>query len=934
MRIPSPPRHLTGEMLAKELLDAPKDSGRSGSVYADEYLAHLCPPDLDEHQRRQFFCILDLRRLKYSADEVFTKKDWKMNVMNFAKEFEKNRSLIMLRYGLYEFKTVRASEAVKREWKQKHNIPDSDDESDLAPAIRANVGSKRKAEDDLKSTDTALTSSSSSGNKRARVPDPPAPAPVKQKRKAEAVGEPDENQPAKLLKPDATPQKTPSATKSVFESIVNKTATSTTPIKSPVKSSNLFAPDAAPKQPNGKPGWSVLDATSKPLAAATNIFSHLSDTSKGSPHDDADAESETDSGDGEPESEVQEASPSEEPSGDTSGDAPTPQFGMAKTPATLNGTSSASSDAGEGGQGRSLFDRITRDSDGQPVRQLPSQEGRSPFAISPDKERSMSPAKDLPASAPANNTWNANTPIKFSSGGASLFQSATPKPGAISFGAPAVAKSESTTEPPAAAPMQNLFGGPSKKAEDPATKPDATPKTAPTQPMFGFPAKSTASTSATPSVLFGGSAAPASTVSSVFGSGASVFGQPKEKEEKKVAPTPTTTTPAGGLFGSTPAGPAAATSATSLFGNTAGTKATSTPSTGLFGAPPAASAAEATKPVFQSSTLFGNQTKKESPSQQATSLFGKAASAETPADKPPASNTFGQSNTTPSIFGATTQPSASAAEEPAAKKISFGGDAAKSASSTFGFGTSTTSADTAKPAAPESKPLFGTPNTAPETKSIFGAAGTSSIPQESKSLFGPTTGQSSTTTPMFGTAAAGPIFGSAATPATAPAPSNSIFSFGSTQPSSQPATTQPGGSGSIFGTGGSSSFTFSAGAPDATTINNPFAGGTSSAPSSFTFGSGGNNDSSQPNMFSFGGNATSVPSLSFGGPSDSSTQGSQSNMFAFGGSSSQPNGSSLFAHKPPSTTTSMFGGNLAPGGGGTSTGTSKQPRGDEGDPLH
>ncbi len=81
--------------------------------------------------------MLDLRRLKYAADEIFAKKDWKINILNFAKEYEKNRSLIMLRYGLYEFKTIRASEAVKKEWKQKHGIVDSDDEKEAVVAYQA-----------------------------------------------------------------------------------------------------------------------------------------------------------------------------------------------------------------------------------------------------------------------------------------------------------------------------------------------------------------------------------------------------------------------------------------------------------------------------------------------------------------------------------------------------------------------------------------------------------------------------------------------------------------------------------------------------------------------------------------------------------------------------------------------------------------------------
>ncbi|KAK3373541.1 hypothetical protein B0T24DRAFT_703293 [Lasiosphaeria ovina] len=393
MRIPSPPRHLTGEMLAKEV---PEDSGRTGSVYADEFLAHYCPPDLDDQQRRQFFCILDLRRLKYAANEVFAKKDWKINVMNFAKEYEKSRSLIMLRYGLYEFKTVRASESVKKEWKQKHGIPSSDDEAEQVPSFKANGGSKRKADDDLAPNDTALTASSSNGNKRTRAPEAP---PVFSKNKRKADGEPDENQPAKLLRPSttSTPQKTPSATKSVFESIANNaissTTASTTPAKSTAKNS-AFGSSAGPKLSNGNLGRSILETGSQAPSATSNIFSHLSDASKGSSGKDADSEGETSTNadeEEEEESELQGASPSDDQSAAASVEVSTPQFGTYTKPTVTDGTSNSSSDVGEApqAQGRSIFDRITRGSDGKPVRKLAPAEGNAQlFAPASNKERS------------------------------------------------------------------------------------------------------------------------------------------------------------------------------------------------------------------------------------------------------------------------------------------------------------------------------------------------------------------------------------------------------------------------------------------------------------------------------------------------------------------------------------------------------------------
>ncbi|KAH6630915.1 hypothetical protein B0J18DRAFT_363800 [Chaetomium sp. MPI-SDFR-AT-0129] len=437
MRISSPPLHLTGEYLAKEV---PEDPNRTGSVYADEYLAHYCPPDLDEHQRRQFFCILDLRRLKYAADEVFTKKDWKLNVLNFAKEYEKSRSLIMLRYGLYEFKTVRASEAVKKEWKQKHGIPDSEDE---ATTPRAKGATKRKASEELTpAADNPFAASVSGSNKRARAPDNAA----KNKRKAEA--QPEDSQPAKLQKPAAPP----SATKSVFESIANNAqSTSATPTKASGKS--VFASGAAAKP------ISAFGASS-----GGNIFGHLSDASKGSGNEDDDDDSATGS-EAEDEDEDNAGDESEEPRDTSQSDEPaesgadTPRFLNTHKPA-VNGMSSASSDAGESTQGRSIFDRITRGSDGQPIRKL-SPTDRNLFAAPSDNERSQQQSvsfNGVPSSGPVFNFGGASQPSS-----APIFSQNPPTAGSI-FGnslAPGGGTSTGTNSP-------FTFGGTSSLATTPA----------------------------------------------------------------------------------------------------------------------------------------------------------------------------------------------------------------------------------------------------------------------------------------------------------------------------------------------------------------------------------------------------------------------------------------------------------------------------------
>ncbi len=934
MRIPSPPRHLTGEMLAKEV---PDDPNRSGSVYADEFLAHYCPPDLDEHQRRQFFCILDLRRLKYAADEVFTKKDWKINILNFAKEYEKSRSLIMLRYGLYEFKTVRASEAVKKEWKQKHGIPDSDNESEVTPKMNG-TSSKRKAEEELTPSGiTPLAASVSGANKRPRAPEPS----VKTKRKADA--EPDEKHPAKLQKPAAPP----SATKSVFESIANNAQS--TPAKPAGKS--LFASGAGPK-PNGSLGMSVFGAAPKPAAAGGNIFGHLSDGSKGSGNEGADEDSETSSNADEDESEPQDVSQSDEPA--ASGGVSTPQFFTGAQKPTVNGASATSSEAGDSSQGRSIFDRITKGSDGQPVRKLSPEDGNL-FAAPAVKERSLSPTKELPAAAPANNTWNAGTPIKFAGAAAPAFGSAAPKASGtatIDFGASSFNKTPATSfDGPKETAPQNLFGAPAKKADDataPSTANGATPG------LFAFGAK-TADASASAAPPFGGLGAGASTSTPMFGGAVSKFGQPKEKDGAKDASAPAPST------------------------------------TSLFGAQPAA--ATAPNNLFQPSSLFGNQNNKADAAPAVQAPFGNLFSNQTtdaqPEKKTSQPASLFAANATPStnlLFGA-----AAPADEPAAKKFAFGATENKSGGSLFGSGASTPAAEPAEtkslfgaaapaaaPAA-ETKNLFGGATTTPatETKNLFGGAPATTATEtkslfaastapatQSKSLFGAAApapaqeakplfgGAAAESKPLFGGAAtepkplfggaateSKPLFGGAATeskplfgnaagaadakpaglfasaPAAAPA-TTSMFSFGATQTpaTSQPATSQPGAS--IFGTTGSSSFTFSAGPSDPSAIKNPFSSeGTYSAPSSFNFGSG----EPASTTFTFGGGST--PSISFGGAPDNNAQQTTSgSMFSFGGASQQPSSAPVFSQNPPAA--SIFGSSLAPGGG-TSTGTSK-----------
>jgi len=964
MRIPSPPRDLTGERLAKEI---PEDSNRVGSVYADEFLAHYCPPDFDDLQRRQFFCVLDLRRLKYAANEIFAKKDWKINILNFAKEYEKSRSLIMLRYGLYEFKTVKASEAVKKQWQKEHGIPDSDEENDAAAYKSASSQStlsrsKRKAEDELVPKETPLTASSSNLNKR-RVTEPEpetgtaTPAPAKNKRKADS--EPDENQPSKLQKA-APPSQKASATKSIFERIANGTPNDASPDKpSP---SPLFGA-AKPASTNG--GRSVLDQPSP--TPSSNIFGHLSDAASKASNDD-EGDSGSDGGDetasdadGEAEeSEAQDASQSDEPSVVASGGVSTPQFGAGSLfakKAAGEAPSVTSSEAGDNTKGRSLFDRITYGNDGKPLRAFGEV---TPQPSSPEKDKPASPPKDQ-SSAPVNNTWNTGTPIKFaptSSQPSAVFGSAPPKTGSSLFAQKPAASTSApaiTLEPP----TPSKEAEPSKEASKPAA-PAEQPKPAPS-PLFGA-APSAPASGASP---FGSGA---STPFGGFGSkpsgGASVFGQAKPAEEKST--TAPAAAPSPSVFGAKPAAaeeapkPAAA----SIFGanqaTSEGEKAT--PASTLFGVKPSTTEPETSKPAASPlfgakpatseetaksmSTVFGStpapsgsEPPKPASVFQSSNLFGNAAK---PAeDKPaatPASTLFGASTkpaetpAAPSVgfsFGATATPSTTA-EQPA--KPLFGAIPAQPTSIFSGLNASKPAED--KPATP----LFGatpTPSGTSTPKPLFGAAPTTqeAPKQQQGSIFANPFGGSSTpaageTTFKFGqtqSTVAAPSFGQSQT--TAPS-----ASFGGQQQDNTQSTAP------VFGGSTNSSFTFGVGGGEQTSFNNPFANGASSTPSSFNFG--GNTDTnanqSSATPFSFGaGNA--APAISFGAGSGASTPNSQSgnifgsganggnsfgSNFAFSGSQSQPNAGNIFAPQPPAAGTSIFAGGLAPVGG-TSTGTSK-----------
>lgn len=925
MRIASPPPELDGEELAKQVPDSPD---RVGSVYADEFLSHLVPAELDDLQRRQFLCVLDLRRLKYAASEIFAKKDWRVNIMNFAKEYEKSRSLIMLRYGLYEFKTVPASRELLKKWKQENNVPEEDEEMEEAEAPKANGTSnfrssvKRRAGDDLDMDST-------SANKRRVVSEREpltestaltsnagaTPFVKKTKRSAEHLDEADENQPSKKK----------SSTLSIFEDVANSSPArqAASPTKAPAKS--LFAqPPASSRQPNFGAGAKVSSA---------NIFGHLSEqNSPEGSDDDDDNDDQSEDAEAEDEDEEPESQPA------------APKAAASVAP-SLFGTKAPGSSTDSGSAGTGLFGRITKGGDGEPVRasgdSAPGLFGAKPPA-SPTKEGQ-------------DKTWNPNTPIKF--GGAAS------QPGASLFGATA-------TQP------SSIFASKPKDSAEPAFG-STTPK-ASAAPAFGTQIQDFAKETpkqAAPS-LFGQPSKSSDSSSGLFGNASSMpaFGASTPGQQKSDGKEASSTTPATGLFGQS------TTASTTPFGKPAETPATQAQPTSIFANlnKPATTTQESAPSLFgtanakPSGPLFG--AKSDEKTSSAPSLFGaqpsststlfgtKTSLGEEKKEESTTKRKKPDSDEAGAVFGSTSA-------EPASKKYSFGGGAPTPAASlppktaeaakgsteagavfgtgsqdggkTYSFGSAASStpalasskpADTPAPAslfgnpAPQAEPAKTQPsifaNTpAPSTGFTFGGA--SSTP--STNLFGTASGNGATNNTT--NQQSGFSFGSTGTPAPAPATGSFTFNAGGDQGSFK----NPFSGGDSAGV----SFDFGATPAQSQSASTPFQFGNSAAPaapasSSFTFGGDSQPATNGPSSssFTFGGapqpaNAAPVPSSNmFGGAQPNGG----SSIFNFGGASqapSQPTSSAnMFSGQPANAAQGIFAGSLAPPAG-SSTGTSK-----------
>lgn len=920
MRIASPPPELDGEELAKQVPDSPD---RVGSVYADEFLSHLVPAELDDLQRRQFLCVLDLRRLKYAASEIFAKKDWRVNIMNFAKEYEKSRSLIMLRYGLYEFKTVPASRELLKKWKQENNVPEEDEEMEEAEAPKPNGTSNFRSSVKRRAGDDADFDSATTNKRRVTEREPltestalisnagATPFAKKTKRSAEHLDEADENQPSKKK----------SSTLSIFEDVANSSPArqGASPTKSAAK--KLFAqPPASSRQP-------LFGAK----VSSGNIFGHLSEQNSPEGSEDDDDE-EGQSEDAEAEDEEHESQ------------ATAPKAAASGAP-SLFGTKTLG-DATEGGsKGPGLFGRITKGGDGEPVR------------ASGDGAPGLFSTKP-PASPPKESqdkTWNPNTPIKF--GGAAS------QPGASLFGT-------TTTQP------SSIFASKPKESTEPAFG-STTPK-ASAAPAFGIQAQDFAKETpkqAAPS-LFGQPSKPSDSSGGLFGNassipafGASTPGQQKSDEKESSAATPAT-----GLFGQS------TTASTTPFGKPAETPATQAQPTSIFaGLNKPATTTQASAPSLfgaandkLSGSLFGAKSDEKSSStpslfgaqpSSTSTLFGtKASSGEEKKEESTTKRKKPDSDEAGAVFGSTSA-------EPASKKYSFGGGAPTPAASlppktaeaaqgsteagavfgtgsqdggkTYSFGSTASStpapssskpADTPAPAAlfgnptPQAAPAKAQPSifaNAPAPSSGFTFGGASSTP--STNLFSAPSGNDSNTNNITNPQS-GFSFGSTGTPAPAPAASSFTFNAGGDQGSFK----NPFSGGDAAGV----SFDFGATPAQSQAASAPFQFGNAApaapASSSFTFGGDSQPATNGPSSSSFTFGGASQPANAAPAPSSNMFGGAQPNggssMFNFGGASqapSQPTSSAnMFSGQPANAAQGIFAGSLAPPAG-SSTGTSK-----------
>ena len=321
----------------------------------------------------------------------------------------------------------------------------------------------------------------------------------------------------------------------------------------PVQSSgnSVFNSRASTPGAFGSSTGSVLDGHISGQPLSGGLFFHLSDADSGADSGQADEDSVSTS---DPEEDSENRDPNYDPDEESGSGPGTPVeetgVGIASTKKQTSSAPVSSVSPTPGGQlgisnsgtstpGRSLFDRIQMDSNGKPVRQLSTedQENTPPAATTNVFNPFSSLSQTSPA--PANHTWNPNTPI--------LFANTTPSP------------SGSVT--PTRPPTSNFFGNttptPSANTNPTVSITEATPTRAPTSNMFGN--INSGSTPNSPfSGLFGSSSQPPTSGGPTSGGVGFNFGQPSATSSLFPSAAASTTTSRATSPGNTTDGDSAA----------------------------------------------------------------------------------------------------------------------------------------------------------------------------------------------------------------------------------------------------------------------------------------------------------------------------------------------------------------------------------------
>jgi hypothetical protein len=307
-----------------------------------------------------------------------------------------------------------------------------------------------------------------------------------------------------------TPAKVADSAQTASKPLFGQNATSQSSgnsVFSPLNVSRTSTPGPVSSAPG-----SVFDGHTpgKPVSFGSNIFGHLSDSGADSgKSDDADDESGDEDTDADGDSENKD--PSYKPNEDTGSGPGTPveetgpgiasakksnpfSFGASK----LGGTFGASSNSGTSTPGGSLFDRVTKDSNGNPVRHISSEEKENTQPgtsnIFGDIKNPFASSLNKTPGAPADQTWKPDSPIRFGS--------STPTP---NDSAPTLSVTAAT---PTKGSPSNIFGNLSNPSG---------PTSAPFSNLFGSSSNSIPAASTTVGFNFGGAS---STTSSLFPSAA------------------------------------------------------------------------------------------------------------------------------------------------------------------------------------------------------------------------------------------------------------------------------------------------------------------------------------------------------------------------------------------------------------------------------